>query len=220
MSIYIYTLPCASLLEIFCKSHHITMDRFQLFPSPPHGKPESPILLEEIKGGSSTTEAVLLRIIQDTKAIKQPPRARIARPATPGASRAKQSSKQQQSEPVSTSSSRGEPVADPLSLPSRPVRLDSLLSGHPGHSPARSSSGNARLGASQRKPALRIPPVPEIDAALGPKTAPASIAEFPSELHDAEDVRFSSSADLVDLWAAANGQQGKWSGTFSLRMTR
>ncbi|KKK21554.1 hypothetical protein P175DRAFT_0508411 [Aspergillus ochraceoroseus IBT 24754] len=68
---------------------------------------------------------------------------------------------------------------------------------------------------------LDLSQAPEIDRALGPKTVPASVLDFPAGLLDPVDVVYSSTAELRGLWEAANGQRPEGiGGNFSLRMQR
>lgn len=62
-----------------------------------------------------------------------------------------------------------------------------------------------------------------LDEALGgPKTAPASIVDFPLDIFPAKEPHFSSIAELEKLWAATNGghDPGTMTGDFDLRMSR
>ena len=62
-----------------------------------------------------------------------------------------------------------------------------------------------------------------LDEALGgPRTAPASIVNFPLDVLAVKEPQFSSVAELEKLWAATNGAQepGTLIGDFDLRMSR
>jgi hypothetical protein len=75
--------------------------------------------------------------------------------------------------------------------------------------------------AKPRRPQLTLsPPSSDIDQALGPKTVPASVLNFPTEVLEPE-IRYSSPQELELLWEAANGQRAhNLFGTFNMRMTR
>ncbi|KAL3482359.1 hypothetical protein BJX99DRAFT_216886 [Aspergillus californicus] len=72
-----------------------------------------------------------------------------------------------------------------------------------------------------RKPSLKIDttPAPDIDRVLGPKTVPADLYDFPSDVLDAE-IQYSSTAQLKSLWEITNGRRPDDSGNFHLRMER
>jgi hypothetical protein len=67
---------------------------------------------------------------------------------------------------------------------------------------------------------LDISPAPEIDRALGPKTVPADVHDFPAGVLDPVEIEYSSLAQLKDLWEAANGQRPDITGVFNLRVER
>jgi hypothetical protein len=73
----------------------------------------------------------------------------------------------------------------------------------------------------RRPRALTLSPQPEIDRTLGPKTVPASVMDFPTDVLDQVEVRYSSTEELKDLWEAANGQRPKdLAETYNLRVAR
>jgi len=81
------------------------------------------------------------------------------------------------------------------------------------------SSSNTRF--RQKPKDLILSPEPEIDRALGPKTVPASVMEFPPGLLDSVEVQYSSAAELQSLWETANGQRSEnQTASFNLRLTR
>ncbi|KAH8424117.1 uncharacterized protein LDX57_001871 [Aspergillus melleus] len=209
-------------------------------------KPASPIPLEDLNNKKPNTEAVLLQIIEDTNDIKPPPKARIAKSNAISASE-KVPEKWSTRSP-SKASSQKTPEWD---MPSKEIELDSPA-GSSSRSvqkpPQRSESpgipmksmfprynpnvplieqqyypGASSQSSRSHKPKdLTLSPQPEIDRALGPKTVPASVMNFPlGALDPADEVHYSSAAELQGLWEAANGQRPQeLSGTFNLRMAR
>lgn len=186
------------------------MSQFQLFPPPSpkkvsknpfrrelrrqSGTPASPIPLEDLNK-ESRTEAVLFRIIEDTNDIKPPPKARI--PKSNAASSSKEIEK-----PRSSSRSQKAPRESPEIAD---IPMKSMF---PRYNP------NVSLSEQQYYPA-------EIDRALGPKTVPASVMNFPLGALEPDEVHYASAAELQGLWEAANGQRPQdLSGTFNLRMAR
>ncbi|RAQ46668.1 conserved proline-rich protein [Aspergillus flavus] len=81
-----------------------------------------------------------------------------------------------------------------------------------------------QLSANTRKhrpKELSFTPPPEIDRALGPKTVPASVMNFPAGVLDQVEIQYSSITELRSLWEAANGQRPQdLAGTFNLRVAR
>jgi hypothetical protein len=61
-----------------------------------------------------------------------------------------------------------------------------------------------------------------LDEALGPRTAPASIVDFPTDIFARREPTFSSVPELEKLWAATNGGHDPetMAGDFDLRMSR
>lgn len=73
----------------------------------------------------------------------------------------------------------------------------------------------------QKPNGLCLPPEPEIDRALGPKTVPASVMNFPLGILESVEVQYSSAVELQGLWEAANGQRPEdLSRCLNLRLTR
>ncbi|KAJ5155882.1 hypothetical protein N7492_008685 [Penicillium capsulatum] len=84
-----------------------------------------------------------------------------------------------------------------------------------------SRSNDAPIAKQSRKPHLTLSPTSEIDQVLGPKTVPASVLNFPTDVMEPEEIRYSSPQELEMLWEAANGQRPQnLFGTFNLRMTK
>jgi hypothetical protein len=64
-----------------------------------------------------------------------------------------------------------------------------------------------------------VPPS-DVDVLLGPKTVPASVMDFPTNILSPR-VQYSNPEELLGLWESANGQQLQESlGKFTLRMER
>ncbi|KAE8418810.1 hypothetical protein BDV36DRAFT_282727 [Aspergillus pseudocaelatus] len=79
-------------------------------------------------------------------------------------------------------------------------------------------SANTR---THRPKELSFTPPPEIDRALGPKTVPASVMNFPAGVLDQVEIQYSSITELKSLWEAANGQRPQdLAGNFNLRVAR
>lgn len=217
---------------------------------PVNSQPPSPIPLEDLKN-CNKTEAVLFKIIEDTNTIQPPPKAHISRPISPvhrsGASPkpkdAPRSSSRQSDRPKRQASSASagtgsttlvnsiRSVVSPASRDSSPASssqgapINSIfprynfslpLSRQP-YYPQSSDSPPAR----NRPRGLTLSPPPPIDQALGPKTVPASVMNFPTGVLDHPEIRYSNPTELKGLWEAANGQRPQdLPGTFNLRMTR
>lgn len=82
-------------------------------------------------------------------------------------------------------------------------------------------SSNDSPRARVKPKELTLSPPPPIDQALGPKTVPASVMDFPTGALDTPDIRYSTPTELKDLWEAANGQRPRdLTGSFKLRMIR
>ncbi|KAE8356508.1 hypothetical protein BDV28DRAFT_145025 [Aspergillus coremiiformis] len=243
------------------------MSQFQLFP--PHSKtkafntfrPESrrpvgiqstgSIPLEEPKGKDARTEAVLCQIIDETKNIKPPRRAKPPR-STPVSipetvqelrtpeSFSKRSPKgdtaDQWSSPIhqisqtylaKSSSNNGAPHLAQEASKSANSPVIPMGSIFPRYNPDVSLSqqqyySQLSTNARTHRPRdLSFTPPPEIDHALGPKTVPASVINFPAGILDQVELRYSSITELKNLWEAANGQRPQdLAGTFNLRLAR
>lgn len=84
-----------------------------------------------------------------------------------------------------------------------------------------SQSSNDSPRTRVRPRGLTLSPPPPIDQALGPKTVPASVMDFPTGVLDTPEIRYSTLTELKDLWEAANGQRPQdLTGSFNLRMIR
>lgn len=238
------------------------MSQFQLFPPPSPKKvsknpfrrelkrqtetikPASPIPLEDLSNKETTTEAVLLQIIEDTNEIKPPPKARIPKsnavtapekvPEKWTTSPSKASFHKTEWGPSSKEIEVNSPAASSSrSIQKAPQRSQSpeipMKSMFPRYNPNVPLSeqqyypgASSQSSRSHKPKELTLSPQPEIDRALGPKTVPASVMNFPmGTLDPADEVHYSSTAELQGLWEAANGQRPQnLSGTFNLRMAR
>ncbi|KAI9043671.1 uncharacterized protein KD926_003021 [Aspergillus affinis] len=209
-------------------------------------KPASPIPLEDLSNKKPNTETVLLRIIEDTNDIKPPPKARIAKSnatSTPEKAPEKRSTRlpskaSSQNTPewdllskeIELNSPAGSSVRSVQKAPqhseSPEIQMKSMFPRYNPNVPLSEQQyypGASSQSSRSHKPKnLTLSPQPEIDRALGPKTVPASVVNFPlGALDPADEVQYSSAAELQDLWEAANGQRPQdLSGTFNLRMAR
>jgi hypothetical protein len=211
-------------------------------------EPASPISLEEMKD-STKTEAVLLQIIEDTQSFPPPPpRSPLARnksPATKGASsnsvsprsprnwsRPAKSSRALPSQSPSDTSSSSRTAASAVSPQSSqssasPIPMKSMFPRFNPKLPPNKQNFNppnpteAPVAKSRRPQLTLVPPSSDIDQTLGPKTVPASVLNFPTDVLEPEEIRYSSPQELDVLWEAANGQRAQnLFGTFNMRMTR
>ncbi|KAJ5137243.1 hypothetical protein N7526_003476 [Penicillium atrosanguineum] len=211
-------------------------------------EPGSPIPLDEIKD-STKTEAVLLQIIEDTQSFPPPPsRSPLARnkssavteappahisPRSPrNWSRPSKSNRALPSQSPSNTSSSGRTVSSAVSPQSSqssasPVPIRSIFPQFDPKLPLNKQHFNPPMhaetpAAKPRRPQLTLStPSSDIDQALGPKTVPASILNFPAGVLEPEEIRYSSPQELELLWEAANGQRAQnLFGTFNMRMTR
>ncbi|KAH1492351.1 hypothetical protein LV164_004297 [Aspergillus fumigatus] len=203
-----------------------------------------PIPLEDLKG--SQTEAVLLEIIEDTNKVQPPPKAHVARKTpqwTPETKREPESESLYDATPRVGSAGR-ERSPTPKTKPSLPrVQVGShqkppqpseppaipMKSIFPRYDPKfllsqqqyypQSSGSTPRTRHNPR--GLTLTPEPEIDRVLGPKTVPASVLNFPTDVLEPLEVHYSSAEELKGLWDVANGQRPQnLMGTFNLRMHR
>ena len=212
-------------------------------------KPPSPIPLEEFKN-SNRTEAVLFRIIEDTSSIQPPPKTHAIkskfpadRVASPNPKEAPRSSSRQSDRPKRHASSASAGTGSTTLVNSTrsatpPTFEDSSPASHSQDAPMRSmfprynfslplnqqqyypqsSNHSPRIRTKPRGLTISLPS--KIDQALGPKTVPASAANFPTGSLDPE-IRYSTLIELKGLWEAANGQRPQdLPGTFNLRMAR
>jgi hypothetical protein len=209
-------------------------------------QPPSPIPLDDLKGPQ--TEAVLLQIIEDTNKVQPPPKAHISREtplSIPETIREPESESLYDASPrIGTVERERSPT--PKTKPSLPRRQ----AGSRQKSPQPSEPGppvipmksifprydpNVPLSRQQYYPqasgspprtrpnlrGLTLTPEPEIDRSLGPKTVPASVLNFPTDMLEPLEVHYSSAAELKSLWEVANGQRlQNLMGTFNMRMHR
>ncbi|KAJ5645008.1 hypothetical protein N7507_011019 [Penicillium longicatenatum] len=209
------------------------------------------IPLNEIKTSPQTTESVLFQIIEDTKSLPPPPPlpAHLARSKSPAKSvssidsqsarsrsrQDNQSSHKALPSQSSMSNSSGSfrtttPATSPESFRSSvsPVPMRSMFPQFDPKIPLNQQNYHLQMPASAPdskakppRPKLTLSPTSEIDQALGPKTVPASVLNFPTGVLDPEEFRFSSSQELDMLWEAANGQRPQnLCGSFHLRLTK
>ncbi|RHZ52353.1 hypothetical protein CDV55_101954 [Aspergillus turcosus] len=209
-------------------------------------QPSSPIPLEDLKG--SQTEAVLLQIIEDTNKVQPPPKAHVPREtplSIPEAIREPESESLYDATPRIGAAERERsptPKTKPslprvqagsrqkLPQPSEPeppvIHMKSIFPRYDPNVPlSRQQYYPQSSGSPPRtRPNLRgltLTPEPEIDRALGPKTVPASVLNFPTDMLEPLEVHYSSAAELKSLWEVANGQRlQNLMGTFNLRMHR
>ncbi|KAF7117183.1 hypothetical protein CNMCM5793_005903 [Aspergillus hiratsukae] len=208
-------------------------------------QPSSPIPLEDLKG--SQTEAVLLQIIEDTNKVKPPPKAHVPREtplSIPETIREPESESLYDASPrigtaerersptpkTKPSLPRGQASRQKSPQPSEPeppvIPMKSIFPRYDPNVPlSRQQYYPQSSGSPPRtRPNLRgltLTPEPEIDRALGPKTVPASVLNFPTDMLEPLEVQYSSAAELKSLWEVANGQRlQNLMGTFNLRMHR
>lgn len=206
---------------------------FQLFPSPAKNKKNpfrtipsreetrniSPVVSEpeeSIKSGIQT-ESVIIKIIEDTNTDTIQPRSISLPNGSPSetlSDTTQLNPEQRQKTPVSP----GKPITSmfPQYNPNLPLNKQAYF-------PQNRDSNNTSLeGTSSANGVYRethVPPT-EVDAALGPKTVPASVFNFPSGALSPR-VQYSTAEDLVTLWESANGQELQETlGTFNLRAER
>lgn len=214
---------------------------------PVKDEPGSPIPLQEVKD-TSKTESVLLQITEDTHQFPPPPPAPGRSKSPPSAVASYRSISPLSTNSQSRQANRSNQFAGPLrgsSSNSSVHTANSAVSPQSSHSsvspvPMRSMfpqfdpkvplnrqeyhppmSNNALAAKSSRRPHLTLSPTSEIDHALGPKTVPASVLNFPTDVLEPEEIRNSSPQELEMLWEVANGQRPQnIFGTFNLRMTK
>ncbi|PYH74783.1 uncharacterized protein BO88DRAFT_460477 [Aspergillus vadensis CBS 113365] len=192
--------------------------------------------MEEIRDKSSPTEAVIFKLIQDTHTSIRPPPKAMSRSNTvsiPDTIRERETSKS----PLRHD--RHKRPAERVGSPSHSVRSASLKSSSPAAAPVVPMKStfpryNYDLPMNQQhyypEPSFNshweLPrsetetPPPEIDRALGPKTVPASVLNFPAGVLDPVE-RYSTQEELQSLWEIANGQRPQsLPGTFNLCVDR
>ncbi|RAK84378.1 proline-rich protein [Aspergillus costaricaensis CBS 115574] len=226
------------------------MSQFQLFPSPSDSRPskelprvpKKPAIkthtemrpMEEIRDKSSPTEAVIFKLIQDTHTSIRPPPKAMSRSnpiSIPDTIRERETSK--------SLHDRHKRPAERVGSPSHSVRSASLQSSLPAAAPVVPMKStfpryNYDLPTNQQQyypePSFNShwelsrseteTPPPEIDRALGPRTVPASVLNFPAGVLDPVE-RYSTQEELQSLWEIANGQRPRsLPGTFNLCVDR
>ncbi|KAL4897275.1 hypothetical protein BDV59DRAFT_87159 [Aspergillus ambiguus] len=207
-------------------------------PSPQSGSTAP----EGLKGNSPQTEAFFVHVVEDTGSVKPPAKAHI--PQSASASTPETPESRTWSSPQRNRSDCWDsPVTDPSKSPLKNDNHKAVSHNAPQSSsspviPMRSIfpryDPNVPLSQQKyypqlpdrspqgRKPrALAFSPQPEIDRTLGPKTVPASVLNFPSDVLEHAEVPYSSTDELRDLWEAANGQRPEGlAGTYHLRVAR
>ncbi|OJZ89383.1 hypothetical protein ASPFODRAFT_182334 [Aspergillus luchuensis CBS 106.47] len=192
--------------------------------------------MEEIRDKSSPTEAVIFKLIQDTHTSIRPPPKAMSRSnpvSIPDTIRERETSKS----PLRHD--RHKRPAERVGSPSHSVRSASLKSSSPAAAPVAPMKStfpryNYDLSMNQQhyypepsfnphwelsRSETETPP-PEIDRALGPKTVPASVLNFPAGVLDPVE-RYSTQEELQSLWEIANGQRPQsLPGTFNLCVDR
>ncbi|EAU35905.1 predicted protein [Aspergillus terreus NIH2624] len=193
------------------------------------------------KRGSPRTEAVLVHVFEETNHVKPPPQAHI--PGSASVSSPETPESRTWSSPQGNGSERWDsPVTEvsksPLSADSHKaaahnthqsssspvIPMKSIFPRYDPNVPLSQQKYYPQLPNSpqgRRPRALTLSPQPEIDRTLGPKTVPASVMDFPTDVLDQVEVRYSSTEELKDLWEAANGQRPKdLAETYNLRVAR
>lgn len=113
--------------------------------------------------------------------------------------------------------------SSPSSVPMRSMfpQFDPQLGLNQQHYYPQRPSQNQPVDPSHKPDKLSISTSSGIDQALGPKTVPASLLDFPAGVLETEEFRYSSLQELGLLWEAANGQRAQsLDGTFNLRMSK
>ncbi|GKZ29256.1 hypothetical protein AbraIFM66950_004062 [Aspergillus brasiliensis] len=178
--------------------------------------------MEELRDKSSPTEAVIFKLIEDTHtSIKPPPKAmsRSTPVSIPETIRERESSKsplrhgrhKRPTERVGSPSysTRSDPPQNnsPAAAPVVPMKSTvprynfNPLRNQQHYYPEPSFDDHWGLARSETET-----PPPEIDRALGPKTVPASVLNFPAGVLDPVE-RYSTEEELQSLWEIANGQR-------------
>ncbi|KAL2834934.1 hypothetical protein BDW59DRAFT_1295 [Aspergillus cavernicola] len=224
--------------------------QFQLFPPPaPQGVPKNPFRkgprrpsidtqstsstpLEDLRGKGAEAKAVVFQVVEP-HSIKPPPQAHV--PPLPPRSFTPELISGPSAESPPRSPPRGESLSNAANssfvlddTASPVIAMKSMFPRYnpdapPAQQPYHRANSNSFSRPRYRPTGLRldITPAPEIDRALGPKTVPADIYDFPAGMFDAVEVQYSSPAQLKTLWEATNGQRpNNLSGNYNLRMER
>lgn len=215
---------------------------------PTVNKLESPAPLDQVKD-SNKTESVLLQIIEDAPAAPpSPPKAFASHAKSPASQdrvltslspHSPRSWGRLESEPNQRASSSGSPSdsisghdvfsnASPQSshTASPPVPMRSIFPTYNPQLPIDKQSYHPQRPheaptSRPRKPQLTLAAPSDIDQVLGPKTVPASVLDFPTDVLEPEETRYSSLQELEMLWEVANGQRPQdVNGTFNMRMIK
>ncbi|KAB8259179.1 hypothetical protein BDV32DRAFT_159424 [Aspergillus pseudonomiae] len=214
-------------------------------------QPRGSIPLNDLNGKDIKTEALLFQIVDDANSMKaakkaKPPRStpvsipetvqELRTPESLFSKSPKDNTKSQWGSPASNVSqasptgSRNNHVASPLaqgasgaySSPVIPMR--SIFPQYNPNVPLSQQQYYPQLSTNtrtHRPKELPFTPPPEIDRALGPKTVPASVMNFPAGVLDQVEIQYSSTTELRSLWEAANGQRPQdLAGNFNLRVAR
>ncbi|OOF99974.1 hypothetical protein ASPCADRAFT_161354 [Aspergillus carbonarius ITEM 5010] len=229
------------------------MNQFQLFPSPSDSRAprdvsqwakkrpairtrSDTIPMEELHSKNSPTEAVIFKLIDDTNAIKPPPKAisrstPVSIPETiqertrsPLYDNVRQHPTERIGSPSHLARTRepsrsqsSSPAAAPVVPMKSRFRYNFDPPSNQQYYPEPSYNGHQEYPRSDD---MAPPPAPEIDQALGPKTVPASVMNFPVGVLDPVET-YSSQEELQGLWEVANGQRPRnLPGTFNLRIER
>jgi hypothetical protein len=210
--------------------------------------PPSPVPLEDLKAAVKT-ESVIIQIIDDTNGniIQPPPQAHIdgsrSAATTPEPRRNITSLESYGNAPgpeerSGSSLSHVSQKTDPMPRAGTAQSITRLQQSHspvvamrsmfPRYNPQLPLTHQAyfprTMSASQpgsESPSLvgGVPPS-DVDVLLGPKTVPASVMDFPTNILSPR-IQYSNPEDLLGLWESANGQQLQESlGKFTLRMER
>ena len=140
-----------------------------------------------------------------------PPRPTTAEPASAISARSMTSAQS----PVSP----GQPIRSMFPTYNPSVRL-SQQQYYPQRAVDLQSSGLQRQNTTRQDYSPSVTPL-QLDQTLGPRTVPASVLNFPSDVLDLKEPRFSTVAELEKLWDATNGQDPETViGDFDLRMAR
>ncbi|PYH42363.1 uncharacterized protein BP01DRAFT_346876 [Aspergillus saccharolyticus JOP 1030-1] len=192
-------------------------------------------------------QGVLFRVDQNADSVQSPPPAHIALPARSSPARTSQehdvrtaaqvkaipptnkSAEWAGSSPAGSKRSKEGSTPTSEATPSKsasPAPMRSMFPRYDPQLPLNQQAYYPQLSAHtprnySRPSHIHLSPAPEIDQALGPKTVPASVLNFPLGVLDAPEMRYSSAEDLVSLWEAANGQRPQnMPETFYLRLQR
>ncbi|PWY92053.1 proline-rich protein [Aspergillus heteromorphus CBS 117.55] len=210
-----------------------TSDARTVKDSIPRGKqkpvlrtPPESIPLEPLRDKSSPTEAVIFKLIEDTHSLKTPPKAHaststpVSIPETiqeretsrsPMHHAMRQKRPERVGSPYSTKVSEASCPQSSSSVTTAPaVQMKSMFPRYDFDLPPNQQHYYPEPSSHREHP--RPPDImlsaPEIDRALGPKTVPASVMDFPTGVLDPLEP-YSAREELESLWEAANGQRSR-----------